>query len=100
MRDDPTRVKMRDAASLGGSGHPRVIWAVNLDENGASRKPFDGDPYTRLASESWIRRAYMAQGCVRFKAFDTARLNRGVNASGVGASPRQRHFAKLRSLKA
>jgi hypothetical protein len=36
----------RDIAD--GARHPRVIWAVGESER-ASQKPFDGDPYTRLA---------------------------------------------------
>src|SRR5262249_61580439 len=42
-----------------GARHPRVIWAVGESE-GASQKPFDGDPYTRLARTS---RAYGAWMC-------------------------------------
>src|SRR4029450_10829556 len=55
-----------------GARHPRVIWAVGESE-GASQKPFDGDPYTRLAKttsggpheedQMRSRRAYGAQMC-------------------------------------
>src|SRR5215471_7506536 len=46
-----------------GARHPRVIWAVSESE-GASQKPFDGDPYTRLArTRCWSRESYGAWMC-------------------------------------
>jgi hypothetical protein len=40
-----------------------VIWAVS-EREGASQKPFDGDPYTRLASDRMRSRGlYRARMC-------------------------------------
>ena len=50
-----------------GARHPRVIWAVSENEE-ASQKPFDGDPYTRLARTTWGRASHMGHRCVGFKA--------------------------------
>jgi hypothetical protein len=68
---------VRDGAAAGSAAvavphrgwcrHPRVIWVVGEIE-GASQKPFDGDPYTRLARTTCGRARYMAHGCVGFKA--------------------------------
>ena len=44
----------------------------------ASQKPFDGDPYTRLATAESAD-LYMEQGCVRFKAHMTSGLNRLIH---------------------
>jgi len=49
VRDGAGRSEVRPQRDIAdGARHPRVIWAVGESE-GASQKPFDGDPYTRLA---------------------------------------------------
>jgi hypothetical protein len=53
------------------SRHLRDLGAGSR-EKGASQKPFDGDPYTRLATAE-LAKSYMGQGCVRFKARMTSR---------------------------
>ncbi len=46
--------------------HPRDLGA-GLGEKGASQKPFDGDPYTLLATAESAG-VYVEHGCVGFKA--------------------------------
>jgi len=53
-------------AAVGFSRHLRDLGA-GLRGKRASQKPFDGDPYTRLATAESAG-LYMGQGCVRFKA--------------------------------
>jgi hypothetical protein len=53
-------------AAVGFSRHLRDLGA-GLRGKRASQKPFDGDPYTRLATAESAS-LYMGQGCVRFKA--------------------------------
>src|SRR5262245_28945278 len=62
-----------------GARHPRVIWAVGESE-GASQKPFDGDPYTRLARTRSGRAGHMGRRCVGFKA---PRITRAGALAGV-----------------
>src|SRR5215510_1858565 len=72
VRDGTTAAIYAAAHIAVGARHPRVIWAVGESE-GASQKPFDGDPYTRLAKttsggpheedQMRSRRAYGAQMC-------------------------------------
>ena len=45
--------------------HPRDL-GVGSSEKGASQKPFDGNPYTLLATAESAG-VYMEHGCVRFK---------------------------------
>jgi hypothetical protein len=57
-------------AAVGFFKHLRDLGA-GLGGKRASQKPFDGDPYTRLAiAES--ADLYMGQACVRFKAHMTS----------------------------
>jgi hypothetical protein len=59
-------------AAVGFSRHLRDLGA-GLRGKRASQKPFDGDPYTRLATAESAS-LYMGQGCVRFKARMTSAL--------------------------
>jgi hypothetical protein len=59
-------------AAVGFSRHLRDLGA-GLRGKRASQKPFDGDPYTRLATAESAS-LYMGQGCVRFKAHMTSAL--------------------------
>ena len=52
--------------------HPRDLGA-GLCEKGASQKPFDGNPYTLLATAESAG-VYMEHGCVRFKTPMTSRF--------------------------
>src|SRR5262249_5339195 len=68
-----------------GARHPRVIWAVSESE-GASQKPFDGDPYTRLARTRCGRARDIGHRCVGFKAL-------GLRYSALISSIRLRAIA-------
>jgi hypothetical protein len=52
--------------------HRRDLGA-GLSEEGASQKPFDGNPYTLLATAESAG-VYMEHGCVCFKARMTSRF--------------------------
>ena len=59
-------------AAAGFLRHLRDLGA-GLSEKGASQKPFDGNPYTLLATAESAT-SYMGQACVRFKARMMPRL--------------------------
>jgi hypothetical protein len=69
-------LRVSATAAVDFSRHLRDLGA-GLRGKRASQKPFDGDPYTRLAiAES--ADVYMGQACVRFKA----RMASGTLAAG------------------